>query len=162
MNVFSGSSIKAAATGLILLAAVHSLHAQEEFVHEPTGLAFTLPADWTYTQEGDHFEAHSPNDDMILLFLAGKERMVEGAMDLVSDMLADFIEDARITADVEMERINGLEQAYLEGDGLVEGVSMDWDLTMVYGRGGTLMVVAMGSIEARQAEVDRIYGSIRQ
>ena len=48
-----------------------SAFAQETFTHQQSGLNFTLQAGWSYEAEGDHFEATSPDESVILFFFVG-------------------------------------------------------------------------------------------
>jgi len=136
--------------------------AQETFTHAESGLSFTLPAGWTYTHEGDHFEASAPDEGLSLLFFVGWGDEVEEVLEGAIDDLASVMDEASITTDPSEEEINGLLQSFVEGDGLVDGVRVDWDLTVVTGGRRTMAVVAIGDIEGRQGVIDRIYRSIRR
>ena len=146
----------------ILVGVLLPVAAQETFTHEPTGLSFTLPAGWAYVHEGDHFEATSPDESVILLFLAGRSSEVEKALDEAVNELDRHISDVNITTEATQETINGLTQVYLEGDGMVDGEQIDWDLTLVIGGRSSLAIVALGDIDSSQGVVDRIYASVKQ
>ena len=146
---------------MIALLAVQAF-AQETFTHEDSGLKFTLPAGWTYTHQGDHFEAASADETIILLFFVGNGAEVEEAIDAAVDGMSEVILDPKIVTERTEVQINGLTQVFMEGDGLVDGQPIDWDLTVVRGSRRCMAVVAMGEIENNQKLVDRIYESIRE
>ena len=135
---------------------------QETFTHTPSGLSFTLPAGWSYTQEGDHFEAASPGDEVILLFFVGKFYEVEAAINGAVDELANIVKNPNITTETTEAEINGLLQVFIEGDGLFEGEVMDWDLTLVQGSKKCMVVIALGDIDSNQRIMDGIYDSIHE
>ncbi|MCB1052902.1 MAG: hypothetical protein H6510_08455 [Acidobacteria bacterium] len=136
--------------------------AQEEFTHQATGIKFTLPAGWSYEQSGDHFEASSPDESVVLLFFAGKHSETEAAMQEAANILDLIMSDAAVTKEATHEKVNNLDQVYLEGTGNVEGETIDWDLTMVYGGSSSLAVVALGDIDGMQDTINHIYGSIHK
>ncbi len=147
----------------LAMAILAPVRAQETFTHEKSGLKFTLPAGWTYTQEGDHFEAASPDDSAALLFFVGRGDEVEAIVDGAVDALADIIRDPKLTTDLTEEVINGLLQVYVEGDGLIDGETVDWDLTVIRGGGrSSMVIVALGDIDSNQRVFDRIYRSVRK
>lgn len=135
---------------------------QEVFTHQQSGLNFELPAGWTYTQVGDHFEATSPNEDVTLLFFVGNETEAEAAADEAAETLDEIFSNVNITLGPEIAEVNGLTQVYLEGDGTMEGVRMDWDLTIVCGNRKAMVIVGLGDIEGMQRVVDGIYASVAQ
>lgn len=136
--------------------------AQEVFTHQQSGLNFELPAGWTYTQVGDHFEATSPNEDVTLLFFVGNETEAEAAADEAAEVLDELFSNVNITLGPEIEEVNGLVQIYLEGDGYMDDIQMDWDLTIACGDRKAMVIVALGDIEGMQRVVDNIYASIGQ
>lgn len=146
----------------MMIAVTLPLFAQETFTHEDSGLSFTLPGGWTYTQEGDHFEAASEDDEVSLLFFVGQGNDVPEMIDAIMDELADIIQKPGVSEEYNEEKINGLTQVYVEGDGYIEGERIDWDLTLVLGSDSAMVIVALGEIERFQGMMDRIYNSIRE
>ena len=147
---------------LFFAMALSSLSAQESFTHEGSGLTFTLPAGWTYTHEEDHFEASSPDESVALLFFVGHGSEVGAAIDGAVDELSYLMQDPKITTELTEARINGLVQTFVEGDGVMEDVVMDWDLTLIQGSRRSMVIVAIGDIEGNQRAIDGIYQSIRE
>ena len=133
---------------------------QEVFTHYDSGLNFELPAGWTYTQEGDHFEATSPDESVILLFFVENSTDAEIAAEGAAELIDELFKDVDITNGPDYDTVNGLDQAYMEGDGLFEGEQMDWDLTLVCGRKKSMVIIALGDILSMQKTMDRIYESI--
>ena len=60
------------------------------------------------------------------------------------------------------EEVNGLLHFFAEGTGIVQGDTIDWDLTFGVGSRKSMVIVTVGDIDSNQAVVDRIYESIRQ
>ena len=147
---------------LFCLLMIPAVFAQESFTHEPSGLTFTLPAGWTYSHEGDHFEAASSDESIVLLFFVGKSYEVEAAINGAVDELSKIIRNVNVTTDVTEVEVNGLNHAFIEGDGLMEGEVIDWDLTVVQGSRKCMAIVALGDIDSYQGIVDKIYDSIRE
>jgi len=141
---------------------VLSSFAQETFTHEGSGLQFTLPAGWTYTSAGDHFEAASPDEEVYLLFFVGRDGEAAAAIDAVVEELSGIIHNPTISSEYTEEKVNGLTQVYVEGDGLVDGDRIDWDLSLIEGSRKSMVVVAFGAIEENHSTIQRIYRSIRE
>ncbi len=138
-----------------------AIMAQERFTHT-CGLSFVLPANWSYTAEGDHFEATSPDESVVLLFFTGKSAVVEEALRLAVQELDGIIEDAQITTAAIDEVVNGMTQSYVEGDGYVEGEEIDWDLTFTQGSRSSMVIIGLGDIEGMQSTITGIYASISE
>lgn len=128
--------------------------------HNQTGLSFTIPDDWAYGQEGDHFAAQSPDESVILMFYVGKAESVADLMENIGEELDGIIDDAEIDGEPEVEEINGLVQVYIEGSGYYGDDEIDFDMTMVLGGRRSMSIIALGDIDEWQEEVDEIYNSI--
>jgi len=146
----------------LILIGIPSL-AQSSFTHKGSGMRFTLPEGWTYTDQGNFFEASDPAQEVYLLFFEGKSQEAEASIEGALSDLGKLIKVPEITTEPTKSENNGLNITFLEGEGLtVNKEVIAWDLTCVQGTAKTMVIIAMGEIASNQKAVDGIYQSIHE
>ena len=155
--------IKKSLVGVILFAClIIASQSAVTVTHVQTGLKFDIPDDWEYSQEGDGFQAVSPDESVILFFYVGKTADVADILDNIALELDGIIEDPEISEDIFEEEVNGLTQVYVEGTGYYQGEIVDWDLTMVFGGTRSMSIIGLGNIDDMQSVITDIYASVRR
>jgi len=152
----------------LMLCFVATVANSAEFVHEASGLKFTLPSGWTCTEKEN--KLFILNADKTLSCVGGV--IPKASAKAIFDDIQKFVdsidgfEDVEVTGGPERETVNGLEQAWYEGTATTQVAGQDteieWDMTVVTGGRAVLFLVGTGELEANEDAYEEFFESIKK
>jgi hypothetical protein len=151
-----------------VLTAVTTLGAKE-YVHQESGLTFSLPKGWTCTKEGGKITIE--NGDKSLACVGGVIPQETGKAifadikKFVDDL--EGLEDAEVTGGPEKETVNGLVQTWYEGTATCLNnagaeTEIEWDMTIVSGGKAVVFFVGMGKLDENEEAYEEFFESIKK
>lgn len=129
------------------------------------GIEFTLPDSWQASDSKLGTMFVSPGNDMVIFFgETNSEAGLDGAMDLVEQVVGEVLTDIELGEDTEHD-INGIQVFALEGTGKSDGANAFVSISILNAEGDSLgIMVSFGDEGADQknaAALQALVGSLK-
>jgi len=131
------------------------------YEHRDGGVSIWLPDDWKVTMDGDILEAEAPTQDAFAQLLMLDVESLQEAIDVYAEELDDTFKNFRVTSQGENLEWNGLRVYYVEGEGRIEGVDFDVEVSLIQSNRGIVMMLTFNTEEAGKRN-RRLYKQIAQ
>lgn len=125
---------------LCMSAIVASAQKGTVYTHAAGGIQFTAPANWKAEPDGDVLTLTSPNEELSMVFFVSNKKDFAAATEGIADELDKIIKNVKFDTEGEVQEINGLESFVINGTGTIEGVAIEWDLTVINAKKPTIVV----------------------
>ncbi len=155
-----------AAAAVVVLALFASLPAfAGTYALPKAGIEFTLPDSWQASDSKLGTMFVSPGNDMVIFFgETNSEAGLDGAMDLVEQVVGEVLTDIELGEDTEHD-INGIQVFALEGTGKSDGANAFVSISILNAEGDSLgIMVSFGDEGADQknaAALQALVGSLK-
>ena len=155
-----------AAAAVVVLALFASLPAfAGTYALPKAGIEFTLPDSWQASDSKLGTMFVSPGNDMVIFFgETNSEAGLDGAMDLVEQVVGEVLTDIELGEDTEHD-INGIQIFALEGTGKSDGANAFVSISILNAEGDSLgIMVSFGDEGADQknaAALQALVGSLK-
>ena len=131
------------------------------YEHRDGGVSIWLPDDWKVTMDGDILEAEAPTQDAFAQLLMLDVDSLQEAINVYAEELDDTLKNFRVTSQGENLEWNGLRVYYVEGEGRIEGVDFDVEVSLIQSNRGIVMMLTFNTEEAGKRN-RRLYKQIAQ
>ena len=123
---------------LCVFATVASAQKGTVYRHAAGGIQFTAPANWKAEPDGDMLTLTSPDEELIVMFFVSNKKEFAAATESIAGELDKIIKNVKFDAEGEEQVINGLQCFAINGTGTVDGVAVEWDLTVINAKKPTI------------------------
>lgn len=125
---------------LCVFAMIASAQTGTVYRHAAGGIQFTAPANWKAEPEGDILTLTSPDEELAVMFFVSNKRDFAAATEGIADELDKIIKNVKFDTEGEEQVINGLTHFVINGTGTVDGVAIEWDLTVINAKKPTIVL----------------------
>jgi hypothetical protein len=150
---------------LFVVFALTSPHSfADVYSHGEGGIQINVPNDW-YVDEGDEIlSLETPDSSVLILFWVPEGDTWEQALDGLGAELDQIMEDVRVENDGEEGELNGMSFFEIFGTGSVEGIDVEWSLTLLLAKKPVIALAFAESDgwEANQDAVFKLIGGIQK
>jgi hypothetical protein len=153
-------------TAVVVLALLASIPAfAGTYTLPKAGIDFTLPDSWQPSDSKLGTMFVSPGSDMVIFFgETNSEAGLDGAMELVEQVVSEVLTDIELGEDTEHD-INGIQIFALEGTGKSDGADAFVSISIMNAEGESLgLMVSFGDAGADQknaADLQALVGSLK-
>jgi hypothetical protein len=96
----------------------------ETLVHGTAHITIELPSGWTSKKEGDSLTVSDPQGEVVVAFMVIPVGAVKEAANALGENLGKNVKDLKLGEGEEID-INGMRGKFIEGDGSIDGTSVD-------------------------------------
>jgi hypothetical protein len=126
---------------LCVLGIVASAQGGTTYRHAAGGIQFTSPANWKAEPDGDILTLTSPDEEMSIMFFVSSKRDFAAATEGIAAELDKIMKNVKFSSDGEEHVINGLQHFSIGGTGTIDGVAIEWDLSVINAKKPTIVVI---------------------
>jgi hypothetical protein len=132
----------------------------ETFNHQKGGISIWFPDHWKITTDDDLLEAEAPDEDAYAQLLVLKDvTSLEQASEIYANELDKIVTDFKVTLEEDNLQLNGLELFIVEGQGKVEGVTLDIGAAIILTKKAIVMMITFNLPEV-QKKYEKIFEKI--
>jgi hypothetical protein len=147
---------------LILILLLGQSYSQVDMIaHDECGVEFLIPKTWEHEIDEDLLIVQSPEGKLKLFFLTSGIQVLGQVSDALLEEISRVITQPEVASVSRQGEHNDLIYYDAQGFGLYEREIVDWELRFVAGARKSMMIIALGDLEANRHEIDQIYDTIQ-
>jgi len=133
----------------------------EMIVHEECGVEFWIPDGWGHRTEGDLLIVEDPEANLKLFFLTSGIQVFGQFSEALRAEISKVITQPEVASVSEQGEQNELIYYDAQGFGLFQKEVVNWELRFLAGARNSLMIIALGNLEAHRQEIEGIFQTIQ-
>ncbi len=147
-----------------VFALIPPLASADVYNHGEGGIQIDVPGDW-HVDEGDQvLSLETPDSSVLIMFWVPEGDTWEQAIDGLGAELDQIMSDISVENDGEEGELNGMSFFEIVGTGSVEGIDVEWSLTLLLSKKPVIALAFAESDgwEANQDAVFKLIGGIKK
>ena len=148
----------------VVFALIPPLSSADVYTHGEGGIQIDVPRSW-HVDEGDEvLSLETPDGSVLILFWVPEGDTWEQALDGLGAELDQIMSDISVENDGEEGDLNGMSFFEIVGTGSVEGIAVEWSLTLLLAKNPVIALAFAESDgwEANQDAVFKLIGGIKK
>ncbi len=152
MSVRNGTVL----TLFVLFVLVSSLSSADVYSHEKGGIQIDVPENWQVDEGDEVLTLETPDGSLLLMFWVPEGDTWEQALDGLGAELDQFMDDITVEDEGEEGELNGMSFFEVSGTGSVEGIDVEWSLTLILAK-KPVIALAFAESDGWQANQDAVF-----
>lgn len=131
--------------------------------HAEANVQFFVPDTWSQEQDGATLTISAPDNSMSLIFWVVDVEELEDVGAAIDEALAEIMTEVD-HGEVEETQVNGFQAFYVDGTGLLEGHSAEWQAAVLLADKPLVMLALglEGTFERFDGDLQRLLKSLRR